>query len=122
MRRLILACVLSVAACETPAETQARLAAEQAQRDAADTAACAHYGFHPGQDGFANCRLQMDLARQRAEQARQQLISNALAAQQQDFSTPTVPSYSVAPAAAPSTFRPVYMPQVAAPQANPLFR
>ncbi len=60
-------CVVALIAlmgCESQAQMETRLAGRDAMK-------CQSYGFNPGTEGYANCRM-------RTEQNRQRLISDAL--------------------------------------------
>ncbi len=82
MRILALcALALAVTAC-------ANLKAERgAERAAADDQKCQSYGFIPGNDGYAQCRMTMDTQRQQACLAAQ---NNAQAAQNRMAQEPAV--------------------------------
>ena len=53
--RLPFVCLLLLAGCETPQSQQARAD----QYDASVSRQCQGYGFTPGTDAFANCRMQV---------------------------------------------------------------
>ncbi|MDE3060217.1 MAG: hypothetical protein KGJ06_04335 [Pseudomonadota bacterium] len=63
MRRIALISALFLSGCASPQEIamQKQMLAQQ------DSATCQSYGFEPGGEGFANCRLQLELARQQRE-------------------------------------------------------
>jgi hypothetical protein len=66
------------------------------QRAIADADKCASYGFVPGSDGYAQCRMTMDIQRQQACQAAQ---NNVQAAQNRMAQEPAVsPFEAVGPA------------------------
>ena len=61
MLKYIFTCsFLLLAACATPEQIAAR---QEAQRQA-DYETCKSYGFRAKSDGFRNCLLQLDIARQ----------------------------------------------------------
>lgn len=47
----------------SPQDTQARKAREAQAIQDAENARCASFGFRPGTDAFANCRLEMEKAK-----------------------------------------------------------
>jgi len=62
-RSLWLLCLLS--ACTTPEQ----IAAAQQQQELEDADTCASYGFRANSDGFRNCLLQLDIAREQERNA-----------------------------------------------------
>jgi len=63
-RALLVVCLLS--ACQSPEQ----LVAAQAQQEQDDYNTCASYGFRPKSDGFRNCLLQLDIAREQEQSYR----------------------------------------------------
>ena len=60
MRPLILAVMLCLAGCQSPEQ----LAAARAAQARADANTCIGFGFQPGTDGFASCRMRLAIQRQ----------------------------------------------------------
>lgn len=60
LKKSALLLLVFTAACVSPEE----LAIQKAAQDQADVNTCLKYGMKPGSEAFANCRLQLDLARQ----------------------------------------------------------
>ena len=60
MKRALLISCLLLSACATPQEMEA--ARQRQQQADADT--CASYGFRARTEAFANCMLQLEIARQ----------------------------------------------------------
>lgn len=58
-----LACFLTLAACVSPQERAAEIAAQQQ----ADRAECTHLGFKPNTDAFSNCLLKLQEIRAQKE-------------------------------------------------------
>jgi hypothetical protein len=84
--RLTLMCALAgtLAACATAQEKQA---AAQQQAAAID-AKCQGYGFTPGTEAMAKCRMQLELATEQANQRRREEIGDAIEQAGQAFKPP----------------------------------
>lgn len=57
---LFIPLLMLLAACQTPEQ----LAMQRQMQDQADHNTCVGYGFRVKSEGYSNCRLQIDLARQ----------------------------------------------------------
>lgn len=69
LKALLIVCgVALLAAC----------AGNPAQVSAADERMCAGYGFRPGTDAYANCRLQMQIQRSDQQEVRRRDILNSI--------------------------------------------
>ncbi len=70
---LAVALLLALAACASPQEEAARMAAQQQ----ADEAECEKLGFTPGSDAFSNCMLKLKAIRAQEENTRALRRANA---------------------------------------------
>ena len=81
---LVIGAALLLAGCATAQEKQA---AAQQQAAAID-AKCRSYGFAPGTEAMAKCRMQLEMAKEQAQQRHREEMGDAIERAGQAFKPP----------------------------------
>ena len=68
MKALLIVCAVALSAC----------AGDPGRVAAADERTCAGYGFRPGTDAYANCRMRLQIQRGDQQEARRRDILNSI--------------------------------------------